>query len=71
MTANPSGATARDAYSPTAAALSTVVVVGPLLHAALALTSLATLVYELALMRLFSVTLWYYFAFFGTRTRRI
>jgi len=36
----------------------------PLLHAALALTSLATLVYELALMRLFSVTLWYYFAFF-------
>jgi len=35
------------------------------LHAALALTSLATLVYELALMRLFSVTLWYYFAFFA------
>ncbi len=34
------------------------------LHVALALTSLATLVYELALMRLFSVTLWYYFAFF-------
>lgn len=34
------------------------------LHAALALASLATLLYELALMRLFSVTLWYYFAFF-------
>ncbi len=34
------------------------------LHTALALTSLTTLAYELALMRLFSVTLWYYFAFF-------
>jgi hypothetical protein len=36
----------------------------PRLHLALFLTSLATLVYEIALMRLFSVTLWYYFAFF-------
>ncbi|HKQ97397.1 MAG TPA: hypothetical protein VJV75_05950 [Candidatus Polarisedimenticolia bacterium] len=34
------------------------------LPAALALASFATLLYELALMRLFSVTLWYYFAFF-------
>lgn len=34
------------------------------IHGAIALLSLTTLVYELSLMRVFSVTVWYYFAFF-------
>ncbi|MCK4594405.1 hypothetical protein KAU45_07875 [bacterium] len=34
------------------------------IHGAIALLSLTTLVYELSLMRVFSVTAWYYFAFF-------
>src|SRR5207245_2278761 len=38
----------------------------PGIHTAMAILSGTTLVYEIALMRVFSVTLWYFFAFFVT-----